>query len=206
MAQLSVETQGIYWGIPTYPSTVKGLKALVFGANGISGNYMVRALSRSPERWSQVVALSRRPPSASQRSSENVRHVQADLLQEPKDLAQILKNEHIQASVVNLQKKADGSASNREQRRCVLFRIYATDPKRRGLVMVQRRRTLQSQWSVYTVHRMDNETSSLRRANSLQVNYFKIVSRLLTWHLFDQNDSCFKLVQNTTVVALLCLQ
>ncbi|KIW50479.1 hypothetical protein PV05_12064 [Exophiala xenobiotica] len=100
MAQLSVETQGIYWGIPTYPSTVKGLKALVFGANGISGNYMVRALSRSPERWSQVVALSRRPPSASQRSSENVRHVQADLLQEPKDLAQILKNEHIQADVV----------------------------------------------------------------------------------------------------------
>ena len=130
MVQVSaVETRGIYWGIPTYPSTVKGLKALVFGANGISGNYMVRALSRSPERWSQVVALSRRPPSASQHSFENVRHVQADLLQDPKDLAQILKNEHVQASVVNIRMKAEGYVSNREQRRCVLFRIHATDPK-----------------------------------------------------------------------------
>jgi uncharacterized protein YbjT (DUF2867 family) len=97
MTHVSVETRGIYWGIPTYPSTLKGLNALVFGANGISGNYMVRALSRSPERWNQVVALSRRPPLASQGSFENVRHVQADLLQDPKDLAQILKDEHIQA-------------------------------------------------------------------------------------------------------------
>lgn len=93
----TVETCGIYWGLPTYPPALKGLKALVFGANGISGNYMTRALSRAPERWEQVVALSRRPPLANQNTSRNVRHVQADLLQDPKDIARILKDEKIQA-------------------------------------------------------------------------------------------------------------
>lgn len=97
MAQATVETRGIYWGIPTYPPTMKGLTAVVFGANGISGNYMVRALSQAPERWNQVVALSRRPPLANQGKAKNVRHVQADLLQNPKDIAQVLKDNQIQA-------------------------------------------------------------------------------------------------------------
>lgn len=106
MAQAAVETRGIYWGIPTYPSSLKGLNAVVFGANGISGNYMVRALSRAPERWNQVVALSRRPPLATQNISKNVRHVQADLLQDPKDIARILENEQIQAFVVNFHSRS----------------------------------------------------------------------------------------------------
>lgn len=97
MAPTTVETRGIYWGVPTYPSTIKGLSAVVFGANGISGNYMVRVLSQDAERWSQVVALSRRPPLANQGKAKNVRHVQADLLQDPKETARILKDNQIQA-------------------------------------------------------------------------------------------------------------
>lgn len=114
MAQATVETRGIYWGIPSYPPTLKGLNAVVFGANGISGNYMVRALSRAPERWNQVVALSRRPPLASQEASKNVRHVQADLLQDPKDIAQILKDEKVQASVVEFHSMSWEHAADRE--------------------------------------------------------------------------------------------
>lgn len=92
-----VENRGIYWGLPTYPSTTKGLRAIVFGANGISGNYMLRVLSRAPERWKSVVALSRRPTYGHTDIGQNVRHVQADLLQDPKDIAQILKDQKIEA-------------------------------------------------------------------------------------------------------------
>lgn len=147
MAQPAVETQGIYWGIPTYPGSLKGLNAIVFGANGISGNYMVRALSRSPERWNQVVAVSRRPPLANQNISKNVRHVQIDLLHDPRDIARILRDEQIQASVVNFDLRLEEQLTDREQRRCLLFCLYAADPKGRRLIVVQCRRALQSQWS-----------------------------------------------------------
>ena len=93
----TVETRGVYLGLPTYPPTVQGLNAVIFGANGISGNYMVRVLSQSPGRWKQVVALSRRPPLTDQHTSKSVRHVQADLLQDPKDIAQILKDQQVRA-------------------------------------------------------------------------------------------------------------
>ena len=93
----TVENRGIYYGLPTYPSKVKGLKALVFGANGISGNNMLRVLSQAPERWAQVTALSRRPQMSARGLGENVTHVQADLLQSPTDIAKILKDHQIQA-------------------------------------------------------------------------------------------------------------
>lgn len=93
----AVENRGIYCGLPTYPPSVKGFKALVFGANGISGNYMLRVLSQAPERWEHVVALSRRPPIISRGISDNVKHVQIDLLQDPEKIAAVLKNHQIQA-------------------------------------------------------------------------------------------------------------
>ncbi|KAL4905958.1 hypothetical protein BDW74DRAFT_177651 [Aspergillus multicolor] len=37
---------------------------MVDGATGISGHYMLQVLSQSPERWSKIYAVSRRPPSA----------------------------------------------------------------------------------------------------------------------------------------------
>ena len=93
----TVENRGIYCGLPTYSPSVKGLKALVFGANGISGSYMLRALSQAPGRWEQVTALSRRPPTASQGISNNVKHVQIDLLEDPEEIAKILQDNQIQA-------------------------------------------------------------------------------------------------------------
>lgn len=92
-----VEHKGIYRATPTYPSTLKGLRALILGANGISGNHLVRVLSQAPERWTEIVAMSRRPPVGHVVDGKQVKHVQADLLQEPTKLAQLLKDEKVQA-------------------------------------------------------------------------------------------------------------
>jgi hypothetical protein len=98
----TVENRGIYCGLPTYPSSIKGLKALVFGANGISGNYMLRVLSQAPERWTQVTALSRRPQIGSRGIGKNVKHIQVDLLQHPKEIAKILKDQQIEPWVLRI--------------------------------------------------------------------------------------------------------
>ena len=38
---LTIRSEGIYHGLPTLPDTASGLTAIVTGANGISGTYMV---------------------------------------------------------------------------------------------------------------------------------------------------------------------
>ena len=58
---------------------------------------MLRVLSQAPERWAEVIALSRRPQMSSRGVGKNVKHLQADLLQEPKDIAKILNDHQIQA-------------------------------------------------------------------------------------------------------------
>jgi hypothetical protein len=60
---LTIQSKGIFHGLPTFPGVAGGLTAIVAGANGISGQYIVRALAEAPERWSRVLAMSRRPPS-----------------------------------------------------------------------------------------------------------------------------------------------
>lgn len=57
-----VENKGIYRALPTYPPSTHSLTALVTGANGISGNHMVKVLSSAPIRWHKIYCLSRRPP------------------------------------------------------------------------------------------------------------------------------------------------
>ncbi|KAH8683131.1 hypothetical protein BGZ60DRAFT_524471 [Tricladium varicosporioides] len=94
----TVENRGIYCGLPTYSQ--KGLKALVFGANGISGVAMLRVLSEDPDRWTQITALSRRPPTVMQGIGRNVKQVQLDLLEDPKNTALILKDNEVDADVV----------------------------------------------------------------------------------------------------------
>ncbi|RVD33465.1 SDR family oxidoreductase [Mesorhizobium sp. M4A.F.Ca.ET.020.02.1.1] len=74
-----IQSRGIYHGLPTYPETVRGLTAIVAGANGISGSYIVKALAQAPERWSKIWAVSRRsattvPP------GPQVEHLAMDLL------------------------------------------------------------------------------------------------------------------------------
>ncbi|KAG4257541.1 hypothetical protein FPRO03_13884 [Fusarium proliferatum] len=57
---MALHSEGPYVGLPSFEQ--KGLTALVTGANGISGQHMLRVLAKNPDRWSKIYALSRRPP------------------------------------------------------------------------------------------------------------------------------------------------
>lgn len=89
-----VQQKGIYHNLPVFDPATTGLTAIVTGANGISGFHTMRVLLQSPERWSKVYALSRRPPPKEmmallpepQRS--RVEHIAVDFLDEPCKIAQ----------------------------------------------------------------------------------------------------------------------
>lgn len=94
----TIRSKGIYHGLPVFPSTIKGLSAIVTGANGISGDHMVRVLDESPERWSNIYALSRRPPPVERKWKSNVKHVTMDFLySSPAEMADKLKKEGVKA-------------------------------------------------------------------------------------------------------------
>ena len=50
MSTRTVYSDGIYHGLPKYPDNIQGLTAIVTGANGISGQHMLEALAKSPQR------------------------------------------------------------------------------------------------------------------------------------------------------------
>ena len=93
----TVQTKGIYYGLPTFPADLKNLKAIVAGANGISGQHMIRAMSQEPERWSEIYALSRRPPLDKDSLGPRTKHVPVDFLTKPEEIAKILKENNVQA-------------------------------------------------------------------------------------------------------------
>ncbi|KAK3063036.1 hypothetical protein LTS18_002872, partial [Coniosporium uncinatum] len=82
-----VQSRGIYHGLPVFPPELKGLKAIITGANGISGQHMLRVLAQAPERWSKIYCLSRRPPAIPDGLPSNVEHIPLDFLQEPEEIA-----------------------------------------------------------------------------------------------------------------------
>ncbi|KAJ6581859.1 hypothetical protein B0H19DRAFT_928239, partial [Mycena capillaripes] len=82
-----VQSRGIYHGLPVFPSEVKGLTAVVTGSSGISGQHMVKALAASPERWSKIYCLSRRPPAVLPPQAE---FVSLDFLQSPEKIVEAL--------------------------------------------------------------------------------------------------------------------
>lgn len=98
--QQIVQSRGIYHGLPVYPSSAKGLTAIITGANGISGNYMLRVLSQAPERWSKIYCLSRRPPALPEGLPKNAEHIALDFLQEPEKIAAVLKEGRVKANYV----------------------------------------------------------------------------------------------------------
>lgn len=94
----TVQSKGIYHGLPVFPSSIKNLTAIVTGANGISGDYMLRVLGESPERWSHIYAMSRRPPNVDHKLKVPVTHISLDFLNSsPDELAQKMKEQNIKA-------------------------------------------------------------------------------------------------------------
>lgn len=100
MAVQQVTSEGIYHGLPVYPDNISGLTAIITGANGISGHYMLRVLSRDPKRWKRIICLSRRPPLIPGGLPSNAEHVPLDFLKEPKEIASTLKEHNVTADHV----------------------------------------------------------------------------------------------------------
>ncbi|KAF2465577.1 NAD dependent epimerase/dehydratase family protein-like protein [Lindgomyces ingoldianus] len=98
--QQLVESRGIYHGLPVYPSALKGFTAIITGANGISGYYMLRVLAQDPERWTKIYCLSRRPPAIPSGLPKNAEHIALDFLQSPSEIAAILKEKGVTADYV----------------------------------------------------------------------------------------------------------
>ncbi|KAK6442080.1 hypothetical protein LTR95_001699 [Oleoguttula sp. CCFEE 5521] len=86
-AQPTVSLRGIVHGLPSLPPEATGLTAIVIGANGISGHYMLRVLGRNPKRWKRVYCLSRRPPYGSSALPPNAEHISVDFLAQPDEIA-----------------------------------------------------------------------------------------------------------------------
>ncbi|MCJ1382511.1 hypothetical protein MMC17_005624 [Xylographa soralifera] len=98
----TVESNGIFHGLPTFPEhDGKTYSAIVTGANGISGDHMVKVLAQSPQRWKHIYALSRRPPLNHLSNADGVQHIAVDFLaSEPSEIARILKENGVQADFV----------------------------------------------------------------------------------------------------------
>lgn len=97
MSIQQIQSRGIYHALPVFPPDVKGLTAVITGANGISGYYMLRVLSQAPERWKKIFCLSRRPPLVPGGLPPNAEHIALDFLQEPDQIAQILRSKNVTA-------------------------------------------------------------------------------------------------------------
>ncbi|KAI9853125.1 MAG: hypothetical protein M1824_001538 [Vezdaea acicularis] len=97
----SVKSEGLFHGLPTFPSHVgKKRTAIVTGANGISGQHLVRVLSANTDVWETIYALSRRAPAKSTGKS-HVKHIAVDFLDNgPKEIANILKRNGVKADYV----------------------------------------------------------------------------------------------------------
>lgn len=97
-AQLTVHSEGIFHGLPTYPASgSRPLTALVAGATGLSGFHMVKVLAAAPQRWSRIYCLSSRAPpdnffgDLGEAAAGRVEHLQVDFLDEPERVAERLR-------------------------------------------------------------------------------------------------------------------
>lgn len=117
---LSIQSRSIYHGLPVFPAELKGLTAIVAGANGISGDYMVsrsdkppnycavtnfrllrwqlQVLCESPKRWTKIYALSRRPPNKNWPA--HVKHISVDFLDSPEKIAEQLRLHEVKADYI----------------------------------------------------------------------------------------------------------
>ena len=101
-----LRSSGIFHNLPTFSPDIKGLTAVVTGANGISGFHTMRVLLESPQRWKKIWAASRRPPPEEMMSlltddqRSRVEHVACDFLSKPEDIAQALKEKGVTADYV----------------------------------------------------------------------------------------------------------
>lgn len=102
----SLRHHGIYRNLPAFDRSLNGLSAVVTGANGISGFNTMRALLDSPERWTTIFALSRKPPPEEMmklltpEARSRIKFVACDFLDEPASIAKNIKSANVHADYV----------------------------------------------------------------------------------------------------------
>jgi hypothetical protein len=92
--QFSVWSEGIFHGLPVLPDSAQGLRAIVVGASGTSGQPLIDVLATDQERWSHVYALSRKRPKG---NTPNIKHIPTDLTWDSERLASIFKDNKVDA-------------------------------------------------------------------------------------------------------------
>ena len=97
LTQQLVHSDGIYHGLPVYPKELQGCTAIITGANGISGWYMLRVLAKNPARWAKIYCLSRRPPAIPEGLPRNATHIACDFLQSPEEIRKVLVENNVKA-------------------------------------------------------------------------------------------------------------
>ncbi|EWZ28566.1 NAD dependent epimerase/dehydratase family protein-like protein [Fusarium oxysporum Fo47] len=115
MSAQTVHSNHIFHGLPQFPDHVQGLTAIITGANGISGQYMLKVLTQSPKRWARIYCLSRRPPVVEGKLPDFVKHIPLDFLDEPDVIAKTLLDKSVKADYIfffsYIQVKAEPGAS-----------------------------------------------------------------------------------------------
>ena len=107
-----VFSQGIYHGLPTFPDIPDGQTAIVAGANGISGQYMLKVLAANPKRWKKVYAFSRRPPQGF--NAPTIEHFALDFLAGVDSIKSIFEKHNVKADYVFFFAYKEASGSNGE--------------------------------------------------------------------------------------------
>ncbi|KAK2804500.1 hypothetical protein FQN50_006575 [Emmonsiellopsis sp. PD_5] len=124
----TIQSKGIYHGLPVFPDSLKGLSAIVAGSNGMSGDHMVRVLSESPQRWTNIYTISRSAPEVDRKvgaGGANVKHITADFLSSsPEQLGRLLVEKGVKAdyvfffSYVQVPPKGEGNIWSDAQEMC----------------------------------------------------------------------------------------
>ncbi|KAF4782571.1 NAD dependent epimerase/dehydratase [Colletotrichum scovillei] len=103
---LPLQNKGIFRNLPTFPSDITYLTALITGANGISGFHTLRVLLDAPQRWKKVWIVSRSPLSEkmmnffSAEQQARIEHISLDFLADADVIAQGLKERQVTADYV----------------------------------------------------------------------------------------------------------
>ncbi|KAL0776812.1 hypothetical protein CaCOL14_006330 [Colletotrichum acutatum] len=103
---LPLQNKGIFRNLPTFPSDVTDLTALITGANGISGFHTLRVLLDAPQRWKKVWIVSRSPLSEKMMSffsaeqQKRIEHISLDFLADANVIAQGLEERQVTADYV----------------------------------------------------------------------------------------------------------
>jgi NAD(P)-dependent dehydrogenase (short-subunit alcohol dehydrogenase family) len=93
--QQRTHSVGIYHGLPEFDSC--GNTAIVTGANGLSGQAMLKILLAHSDRWTSIYALSQGPPLESGYTGKQVHHTSVNFLADAREVAKVLKDNDVKS-------------------------------------------------------------------------------------------------------------